>query len=73
MTATVTFIGHDFTDKEGERRNLSLTVTVDDGDFLGILETVKAEGGSFLPDADGASGGWFLPWPPAAIRIESLA
>lgn len=72
MTATLTFIGHEFTDSQGDKRTLSLTVNVEDGDFSGVIAAVRDEGGSIIPDPDGVSGGWFLPWPPAAIRIDTL-
>ncbi len=68
----VAFIGHPFKTPEGQQTTLSVTVTIEDGDFAGLIATIKDFGGIFIPPEEGQSGvtSWFLPWPCAAVRIS---
>jgi hypothetical protein len=66
---TVTFLGFAFKTPEGVEGRLNLSITIDNGDFAGIIKTLKEQGGAYLPSEDGGKTHWFLPWPCAAVRI----
>lgn len=68
MAAKLTFFASPFFDEAGNEQRLSLTVEVEDGDYQGIIDAVRKDGGSLIPQGDGLF--WFMPWPPAAIKIE---
>ena len=68
MAAKLTFFGSIFVD-EGVEHRLTYTVDVEDGDYQGVIDVVKEDGGTLIPRDDGSH--WFLPWPPAAIKIEA--
>ena len=67
----VEFFGHTFTTPDEEDRSLVYTVEVEDGDYQGIIDTVREDGGTYLVHEDGSV--WFMPWPPAAIRVTPLS
>jgi len=64
----LTFFGAAF--KNGEQMDqLRVTVPVTDGGVKTAIEKVRELGGIWLPAGhDGTE--WFLPWPPAAIRVS---
>jgi hypothetical protein len=64
----VTFYSAPFTDEYGTGRTQSVSVTVENGDFLGIIDAVRADGGVVVRDPDLAEA-WYIPWPPAAIKV----
>jgi hypothetical protein len=66
----VTFRSAISRDDEGNLKTISLNVTVENGDFQGIIDVVKEEGGlwSSSPEA----GVFFLPWPCAYVEVHSL-
>jgi hypothetical protein len=66
----VTFFGIPFQGPDGESQQLTLNVTVEDGDFEGVIATVRDNGGWYVQDED--SSAWFLPWPCAAVRVEPV-
>jgi hypothetical protein len=49
---------------------LTINIRVENGDFRGILDTIKDNGGIWTTVDDDTI--WFLPWPPAAVRITML-
>ena len=70
MAAKLTFFGAPFLDDQGSNQRLTYSVSVDDGDYQGIIDAVRDSGGTLIPSGDGSH--WFFPWPPAAIKIEHL-
>jgi hypothetical protein len=68
----VTFLGFTFTTPEGGQGRLNLTVTCPDGDFAKVIDSFKQNGGIFMPPEDGVETYWYLPWPPAAVRIHAI-
>lgn len=70
---TITFIGYPFKAPEGADGSLSYSVTVADGDFSTVIEAVREFGGIYIPAADKNGDFWFLPWPPAAVRIRPVS
>ena len=48
------------------------TVTIENGDYVGVIEAVKNYGGAYLPSQDGGKTFWFLPWPCAAVRVSTV-
>lgn len=69
----VTFIGCPFKAPEGTDGTLSISVTVGDGDFNGVIDAVRELGGMYSPTADNNGDFWFLPWPPAAVRVRPVS
>ena len=68
----ITFIGFPFVTPEGEEQKVTLTISVQNGDFEGIIDVIKENGGAWLPSTDGGQTFWFLPWPCAAVRVRPL-
>jgi hypothetical protein len=64
----VSFFGFPF-EVDGKTEQLTLNVTVENGDYEGIISAVKENGGWFLRN-DNGDPAWFLPWPCAAIRVR---
>lgn len=64
----VTFFGVAFENEEGERRQLTLKIHVEDGDYEGIIATVRDNGGWYVRNE--GEPAWFMPWPCAAVRVE---
>lgn len=69
---TVTLIGFWFTAPDGAQKRLTASITVQDGNYSGIISAIQQNGGVFLPPEKGdESRTWFLPWPCAAVQIVS--
>ena len=68
---TVTFIGFNFATREGSQDRLTVNITVQQGNPSEIIESVRDQGGIYLPPQAGEEPFWFLPWPCAAVRISS--
>ena len=51
-------------------RNLAnnWSAVVDDGNYDSVIEGVRGSGGVYVVGNDCR---WFLPWPPAAVRISA--
>ncbi len=71
QSLTIHFFGANYHDHDGNPKNLSFSVTVDDGDVEGILAVVKENGGLGAIGDDGVFR--FLPWPCAAVEITAAA
>lgn len=70
--AEVTFFGFRFEGDDGETRQLNMIVNVENGDFEGIISAVRENGGWYVENEDEGTA-WFLPWPPAAVRVRPKA
>jgi hypothetical protein len=66
VSVDLNFIGVKFVDLNGQKMTLVHHLTVLSGQVIPTIEKVREEGGAYLP-GDGVM--WFMPWPPAAIRI----
>jgi hypothetical protein len=66
----VTFLGFAYKTPEGVEGRLSVSVTIENGDFEAVINTVRDLGGIYIPPGDGLQTFWFLPWPCAAVRID---
>jgi len=64
----VTFYSPIHRSADGEERSLSITVRVDDGDIVHVLQVVRENGGIGQESADGVLQ--YLPWPCAAVTIR---
>lgn len=63
------FVWKALPDPIGVSGNHNVIIDAPDGDIQAVIDDVMARGGVYQPDKDG-EGGWFLPWPPAGIRVE---
>ncbi len=68
----ITMIGAPFKTPRGAERSLRLSLIVPDGDVAKALATIRKNGGTYFRKVDRKGARWFLPWPPAAIRISPL-
>lgn len=66
---SITFIWNALPDLLGVGHVHTVRVLAPDGDFQAIIDLVRDRGGVYEADKSG-DGAWFLPWPPAGIRIE---
>jgi hypothetical protein len=66
----VTFRSATSRDDEGNLKTIVLTVTIENGDFQGLIDLVRKDGGlwSSSPEA----GVYFLPWPCAFVEVHTL-
>jgi hypothetical protein len=62
----LTFFGSSF---EAGNSNITWSITIEDGDYVGVIEAVKQNGGIYAASQDRGKTYWFLPWPCAAVRI----
>ena len=67
---TLTLIGGSFRTPRGEERSLRCAVSVPDGNIQAALATIRKNGGVFFGKADRRGSRWFIPWPPAAVRVS---
>jgi hypothetical protein len=67
---TITFMGFNFWTPEGEQKRLSVSIDLGDGDFEGMIDYVRQQGGIYLPTPEEDANSWFLPWPCAAVRVS---
>ena len=63
------FLWKTLPDPLGATGGHNIVIDAPHGDMQTVIDDVKAKGGVYQPDKDG-EGGWFLPWPPAGIRVE---
>lgn len=69
--AEVSFIGFRFEQEDGETQRLQVNVVVANGDFEGIINAVRENGGIYVQPNEGEDvAAWFLPWPCAAVRVK---
>jgi hypothetical protein len=62
-------MGFAFETPEGESGKINWSITIENGDYVGVLAAIKEQGGVYLPSQDGGKSYLFLPWPCAAVRI----
>lgn len=67
----VTLIGAPFRTPRGAERSLRYSLLVPDGNVGQSLATIRKNGGVYFRKSDKQGAHWFLPWPPAAIKISS--
>jgi len=63
------FVWKALPDPIGVAGSHNVVIEAPDGDIQAVIDDVMARGGVYQPDKDG-EGGWFLPWPPAGVRVE---
>jgi hypothetical protein len=66
---TIIFHGFPCKTRENQDYRLTLSVTIQDGDFQGVIDAFKENGGAWLPDEFGEDAVWWMPWPCAAIKV----
>lgn len=64
---TITFRSPVFNDNYGKSKVVNISVTVENGDALGILDVVIEDGGIGRIHEDGTY--YFIPWPCACVEI----
>jgi len=65
---TVTFYSGRLPPDDSDAQCLSPSYTIPASRALDFVETVRANGGMWLPPEGDKL--WFLPWPPAAVCIR---
>jgi len=60
---TITFFGAPYKTAESTDDTLIVNVTVQDGDYMTVINGVKEQGGIFLQPQTENEIVWFLPWP----------
>jgi hypothetical protein len=70
LGAEVSFFSPVYRDAAGNSRSVSISVSVENGDVMGIIEVVKEDGGIMERCEDGTF--IFIPWPCAAVHIRKL-
>lgn len=66
----VTFIGQTFCTPNGTERSLRYQMIVPDGNVGRAIAGVRKNGGVFFQKSTARGERWFLPWPPAAIKVS---
>lgn len=67
--AKITFFGPKYINLDGNESSITVTVEVQNGDVLGVLDAVREQGGiTALKDEKY----FFLPWPCAAVEIYDI-
>jgi hypothetical protein len=66
--AVITFYGPLHTDRAGNMRSLTISITVDDGGWSRVMEHVMENGG--IGGENSAGEPFFLPWPCAAVDVH---
>ena len=67
---TVTFIPPRHKVTEEHDGSLSISITVENGDYQGVIDVVRENGGMYSIKPDQNGDFWFLPWPPAVVRLS---
>ena len=67
---TLTFMSALCRTPEGTESHVNVTVTVDDGDYAGVIAMIKDFGGIWYHGRQDGDASYFLPWPCALVRIE---
>jgi hypothetical protein len=66
----VTFRSAISRDDEGNLKEIALNITLNDGDFQGLIDVVREKGGWWVLPPEG--GAFFLPWPCAFVEVHPL-
>lgn len=63
----VVFRSASYKDELGIEKTANVVVKIENGDFQGIIDSVKEQGGIWGVYENG--GGFFMPWPCAFVEI----
>jgi len=63
----VVFHSSSFRDTNGNEKSINVAVTIEDGDFHGIINSVIETGGIWGSSTNGEY--FFLPWPCASVEL----
>jgi hypothetical protein len=69
---TLTLFSVTFSPAPGEHRNLQFEVRLKQSEYESALAKIREDGGVWMnPEKDGSR--YFIPWPPAAIKLEPFS
>ena len=68
---TVTLIPPRYRVSDGHEGSLSISITVENGDYQGVIDAIRENGGMYSIKPDQNGDFWFLPWPPAVVRLSA--
>ncbi|HEX3944937.1 MAG TPA: hypothetical protein VHW69_12695 [Rhizomicrobium sp.] len=71
LRCMLTLFSTTFSPAPAEHRNLQFQIRLMQSEYVSALAKIREDGGVWMnPEKDGSR--YFIPWPPAAIKLEFL-